>query len=845
MNEGEVAIKATLNPTPLEKKLKNLKNRLKNEEVNLEIKAEKTEDLLSELAEAKNKLQDLKQERKEINKEYDKMFSKWDSYEQRRKAGDSFTLDEYGRYESLENHTKELYADQIRINEEISQQEKLVAKINSKYDVAEKSLEKQDNKINEIKQDITETEGAIVQANKETEKANFDKIKQGISDVKNESENIIKKVAKWGLAIFSIRSAYMLVRQAVSSLSQYNEQIGTDIQYIRFALASMLQPVIEAIIKLVYKLLAYIGYIAKAWFGVNLFANASAKAFQKVNKGVKDTNKEAKKLQKTLAGFDEMNVLQENGSVGTGGGGGGISLPTNDLSDLMKDVDVPDWIKWIADNGELVKNIIIGIGVAIAGLKLAQLLLQLSGFGKTFLEMFTGLSKIGQLAQAGFIVGIAVALVGIYNTIKSVIAFIKDPSWSNFFGILNSLSTALMGVGAALVFLNSSNPLGWITLGIGIAGKYISAIAEIITKNEETTRTTMSVYDAEKKLNDARDKRVDSAKRYAQAIKNEEDAEKKLNDIQKKNKVSGKALHDEILNGTRTYKDLLPKEREVYDAYLNHLEAKSELTKATKEQNDALIEERKARTQMNASIYASTQTYSEYYQTLIDGYEKTGEGAKKLTDATLGMLEDMDVKTRETFKQNLPESVRNAFKEVKDTSFAGWKDVKNAFKDGSEQSYNEIINGGERGKKALEKFFSNAKSIIKQPLQIKMETKLNTSSAEAAFKKLINNMSSNSWFGKIVKKAVGMKTGGILQLASGAVINQPGRGVPLTSNVVGGEAGREGIIPLTDQRAMAQLGYEIGRYITVNAQMNNYMNGRLISKELQTIQNQEDFAFNR
>ena len=79
------------------------------------------------------------------------------------------------------------------------------------------------------------------------------------------------------------------------------------------------------------------------------------------------------------------------------------------------------------------------------------------------------------------------------------------------------------------------------------------------------------------------------------------------------------------------------------------------------------------------------------------------------------------------------------------------------------------------------------------------------------------------------------------KLAVGGIINQPGRGVPLA---MGGERGAEGVIPLTDAQQMQRLGEAIGRYITVNAQMNNYMNGRLISRELQQIQNEEDFAFN-
>lgn len=56
--------------------------------------------------------------------------------------------------------------------------------------------------------------------------------------------------------------------------------------------------------------------------------------------------------------------------------------------------------------------------------------------------------------------------------------------------------------------------------------------------------------------------------------------------------------------------------------------------------------------------------------------------------------------------------------------------------------------------------------------------------------------------------------------------------------------GAEGVIPLTDAQAMETLGRAIGRYITINANIENKMNGRVISRQLQTIRNEQDFAYN-
>lgn len=59
-----------------------------------------------------------------------------------------------------------------------------------------------------------------------------------------------------------------------------------------------------------------------------------------------------------------------------------------------------------------------------------------------------------------------------------------------------------------------------------------------------------------------------------------------------------------------------------------------------------------------------------------------------------------------------------------------------------------------------------------------------------------------------------------------------------------GERGAEGVIPLTDSQAMETLGEAIGRYITINANITNAMNGRVISRQIQQIMANQDFAYN-
>ena len=81
------------------------------------------------------------------------------------------------------------------------------------------------------------------------------------------------------------------------------------------------------------------------------------------------------------------------------------------------------------------------------------------------------------------------------------------------------------------------------------------------------------------------------------------------------------------------------------------------------------------------------------------------------------------------------------------------------------------------------------------------------------------------------------------RLKVGGIINMPNKGTMLGS-AIGGEAGREGVIPLTDQQAMSELGREIGRHVLVNLTNITQMNGRVIGRELKQVQSEQEFAFN-
>ena len=272
---------------------------------------------------------------------------------------------------------------------------------------------------------------------------NIDKIGNGISKT-------ISKVGRWALAVFAIESAYGMVRNAISTLSQYNGQMASDIEYIQFSLASMLQPVIERLIGLVVKLLQYINYISQAWFGVSLFANASASSFDKARNSTKKMAKDTKEMNKSLtSGIDEitnLNMQDNSDSSNEGVGANGIKSPSFDLSGL--DGEIPGWLDWIVRNKDIILSVMAGVAAGLLAWKL-------------------GLGRIKSL-------GIGIAITGIVYAIQALIEYLKNPSWENFGKIVTGIGISIIGVGIAI--------LSW---PVAIAGAIVAIIGIIVSHWEQ------------------------------------------------------------------------------------------------------------------------------------------------------------------------------------------------------------------------------------------------------------------------------------------------------------------------------------------------------------------------
>ena len=181
-----------------------------------------------------------------------------------------------------------------------------------------------------VKQAVSNTKGIsknLKELPKITNKINFNGLNKGM-------KKGVGHVFRYAGALLSLESIYGLLSSSANAwLSSQNagaQQLNANIEYMKYAMGSALAPVIQFVTNLVYQLMKAVQSVVYALTGVNIFANAGAKAYSNMANSAKKASKESKQL----AGVhDEINNIQETNPEGGGSGTGSIS-PNFDLSEV-------------------------------------------------------------------------------------------------------------------------------------------------------------------------------------------------------------------------------------------------------------------------------------------------------------------------------------------------------------------------------------------------------------------------------------------------------------------------------------------------------------------------------
>ena len=234
----------------------------------------------------------------------------------------------------------------------------------NKQDEINLKTEEMKTKYQQINDKVSEYKQKIESIKLQQQVAEVNRIKEGFYGVGSSIQNAIGQAGRLVIGIFSIQSAYMGVRQAISTLAQYNSTLSNQIQAIKLALVSAIEPIVNFIVGVVSKVVSFIGYILKMLFGIDIFARATALSFGKINAGASGASKSVKEIRKQLAGFDEANVLNENGTTGGVGGVGGALDGIKDIGKQLEGLNADgekvfkNFKKWLLGSD---KNTIKGI----------------------------------------------------------------------------------------------------------------------------------------------------------------------------------------------------------------------------------------------------------------------------------------------------------------------------------------------------------------------------------------------------------------------------------------------------------------------------------------------------
>ena len=338
----------------------------------------------------------------------------------------------------------------------------------------------------------------------ESAKRSFKKAKNESNALNSSIKKGIKKIGRMALAVIGVRGAYGLVRRAVNACLQGNEELNKRMTAIWNTLGTIMEPVVTAMMNAIYRILAYINYFVKAITGIDFVANANAKAINKQAAATDKLTKSTKEANKALAGFDEMNVLQDTSASQVAGvdAAATLDLPElteeetatldgiveifNNVRDAIEEVKIKcsELSEWWNTLDEDVQILIITLGVA--GLVGALLLGELSVFGAflavigvivAFDLLLTGDSTdaingyiilLGVAGLVGILIGgttgwtVAGAIVGVATILTAFNLLINGDTTDAILGLI-----MLLGVAGLAGYL--WNGVNGMSVGIAIA----------------------------------------------------------------------------------------------------------------------------------------------------------------------------------------------------------------------------------------------------------------------------------------------------------------------------------------------------------------------------------------
>ena len=330
MADGSIHINTKINRKGAEQDLNDLKKAVDTKVKQLEKGVNSASNEVNKLNEKFNQTsQELSNVENKMDEIGDKVFETYKDF-QGKIAEESFDkfiksqIQADSEYQKLSKKQEEL---KLKVNDyktKLNSANEKYSQINTSLKVAKKEQSNINSKLEDTKSKTQEISSKIKSIPKNTKKVAVESL--GIS--KN-LEGAVKKLAKYGVTLLGFQGIYSILKSSMdewlNGSSQSAKQLQTDISNLKLNIGNTLAPAIQSVLQIFYKILAVVGAIVKTFSGINIFAKSTAKS-------TASTASSSKQISNNLAGFDSLDVLQQDNNSSSGGG---AELNPTDLGSLM------------------------------------------------------------------------------------------------------------------------------------------------------------------------------------------------------------------------------------------------------------------------------------------------------------------------------------------------------------------------------------------------------------------------------------------------------------------------------------------------------------------------------
>lgn len=638
-----------------------------------------------------------------------------------------------------------------------------------------------------------------------------------LKDMGKHTDNLRKKFMKIGLALIGMRGLMAGLRQIVSSALNNNETLQKQLTAVKGVLGQALEPAINILVQGLSQMVSFADRLYQVFTGTSLVAKYNAKQMKKTADATSDAADAAADYNNQMAGFDVANKLSDNSSNN--------SNSSQESASLFETVNLDNWLNSLVN--KIKDNDWFGAGAGIAeklvgGMKSINwdiINTKLQNSAEKLADFINGFLTFKDNDGASFGAGLATTLSnGIKTGLNMLTSFVQTLDWGAFADTLWDFVTNIDYSG----LVNKAFSL----LGSAFGGA-VSFVATLADNVIQSFRDYFEPF-------------VDDA---------------------------GGDIIEGVFNGIvewlKNVKTWL--KENVWDPFIDGFKSTFDIHSPSK---DPTIHE------MGSDIIEGI------FNGLLDWLKDIKTWLKenvfnKITDAWRGMKELKlsisgnikesfnDLKTKwdsvkekdvlATIKGKLTDSFNNAKSKwdsiknksplatIRATAQSTFTNIKSKWDDIKNKSPLATVRG------YTDRTFTNAKwnwdSINNKMVEVTAKLKDGVTSS---IRSILNSLCN------MVNKVIGV-INGILpgkpiktitppKLAKGAIVNNPGRGTTVTV----GEAGPEGVIPLTDTvlSKIAAMIAEHGSGGVKQIVVPVYLSGRKIAEEVIDLNKRNDFETN-